>query len=116
MKKCSKCKEEKSLSEFSKDGQMKNGLSSRCRLCQSIERKQKRKDRTKEQIETEREYKRIYNSSEDRKATSKILMKRWAENNKDKIRSHADKYRFSDKGKDKIKEYKQSDACKKVEK
>lgn len=33
MKKCSRCKEEKSLTEFCKDRHEKDGLSSRCREC-----------------------------------------------------------------------------------
>lgn len=40
MKSCSRCKVKKSLSEFNKRQRAKDGLSHRCRLCQSVSHKQ----------------------------------------------------------------------------
>lgn len=53
MKACANCKETKSLSEFGKDCQKKDGLHSRCRKCVNIyskERKQQHYDRALEYL------------------------------------------------------------------
>jgi hypothetical protein len=62
-KKCTKCKEVKSLDEFSKDKRNKDGKQSRCKSCQkeyNIKNKDKRKAPTEEQKERRKKAKKIY--------------------------------------------------------
>lgn len=112
MKICSKCKKEKALSDFCKDKNRKSGLSPTCRECMSLARKEARRGWTEEEKERER----AYNRRPERKAAQAILARKWALRNKDKVRAGVDRYRLSEKGLKKRKEYKQSDAHKDSEK
>lgn len=81
LKKCFKCKAEKSIFEFSKDAQKSDGLSSRCRECNKT-------------------YKKLLASSQIK--TSKNYSKAWRQKNKEKVAAHSQKWR--DKNKEKIRE------------
>ena len=116
MKTCSTCKEEKSLSSFGIDSQQKSGLAPRCKECRSELRKEARIGRTEEEIIKEKEKEKEYRNRPERKAAQAIRTKAWALRNKDKVRDGVDRYRFSEKGLKKRKEYKKSDGHKESEK
>lgn len=79
---CSKCKLEKSLSEFTKSKHRRDGLNIKCKVCTRYENKQFR-----------------LNNPE----ISKLSSKKWYENNKDSRRITLKTYR--DLNKDKLREY-----------
>jgi hypothetical protein len=73
MKKCYKCKQIKSLQEFSKNSCRKDGLSSHCKSCHSMFRRQhyeRNKDKIYKQVAIKREeYKKWYNSLKNKPCT-----------------------------------------------
>jgi len=73
MKTCSKCKEEKELTEFYKDKSKKSGVMSQCKLC--------RKDKPK-----------YIRNTEDKIQSKRISCKKYREKNKEKISSYYKKY------------------------
>ena len=93
MKKCSKCKIEKELTEFYKDKAKKDGLRSDCKSCQKASHKAYR-EANKEKIKAK---KKAYREA------NKDKIKAYYEANKDKIKAQIKAYRESNK--DKIKAY-----------
>ena len=108
MKTCSTCKKEKSLSSFGIDRQQKSGLAPRCKECRSVLSKAVRKGWSEEEKEKER----AYNRTPKRKASNSIAVMKWANKNKDKMRAINDRYRFTEAGAKKRKEYKKSESGK----
>jgi hypothetical protein len=104
MKVCSKCKEEKELSEFSKDKNSKDSLCYKCKSCEKeyyyenqkkiLERTNKYKKDNKEKI---KEYRKKYNKNNK----EKII--KYRENNKEKLNEYLKKYYKNNK--EKHKEY-----------
>jgi hypothetical protein len=91
-KKCSKCKEEKSLDCFYKDKQKKDGHNSHCKVCELSSKKtyyKENKDKVKE----------YQKENKDKLKETRKLHK---EKNKDKLKDYSKKY--YEKNKDKIKE------------
>jgi len=88
MRTCTKCKEEKELSEFSKNGKY---LSSYCKPCHN-------------------EYQKEYRQSDTGKEIHKRGQKKYAQS--DAGKEYIKKYSQSDAGKEIQKKYQQSDACK----
>jgi hypothetical protein len=82
MKVCSKCKEEKELSLFSKDKKGKNGLFSFCKGCEKEYR-----ENNKEKI---KEYKKEYRENNEQKI--KEEQKEYRENNKEKLKKYSKEY------------------------
>ena len=72
MKICSRCKIEKSVSEFHKDKSKKDGLNNICKMCASEQDKKYRQAN----LEKKRE-----------------LTKKWKEANLEKVREHQKRYR-----------------------
>lgn len=89
---CSKCKEEKDLTEFGKNKSNKDGHQYYCNDCRRAYR-ENNKDKIKEQR------KREYERNKDRYL---IQAKAWYENNKDRVREN--KRRYRQENKDKIRE------------
>jgi hypothetical protein len=82
MKKCSKCKIEKDLTEFSKDRTRKDGLRCQCKSCV----KEYYKEYNKENKEYEKErWKKYYKENKEK-------IKKYREANKEKINKYHKKY------------------------
>ena len=79
MKKCSRCKIEKELTEFRENKTAKNGLRSECKSCEK-EYREKNKEREKEYREKNKE--RI-----------KEYVKEWYQQNKERVRERNKEYR-----------------------
>jgi len=94
MKKCSKCKIEKSYNNFHKDKTKKNGITSSCKDCHKIYNDNKRGYLTEEE-----KIKRL----ERGKLSRSEYLKKYNINNKERILDYAKKYR--ERNSDKIKEY-----------
>jgi hypothetical protein len=94
MKKCSKCKIEKSYDNFHKDKTKKNGITSSCKDCHKIYNDNKRGYLTEEE-----KIKRL----ERGKLSRSEYLKKYNINNKERLLDYAKKYRESNS--DKIKEY-----------
>ena len=94
MKKCSKCKIEKSYNNFHKDKTKKNGITSSCKDCHKIYNDNKRGYLTEEE-----KRKRL----ERGKLSRSEYLKKYNINNKERILDYTKKYRESNS--DKIKEY-----------
>ncbi len=91
MKKCSKCKIDKPLTEFRKDKRGKNGLSARCKICRNKQDKDWRiNNPEKKRLSDKRWY-------QNNKEKSKEYAKEWVEKNPEKrkkiLEKHAIKYR-----------------------
>jgi len=111
MKKCSKCKKEKPLGEFSKDKRNKDGLQYQCKACfKSYDKaryesnKHKRKAQSRAWHEANRDKSNA--SSKAWYEANKDKVKDYNKANKDKIKSKNKAYR--EKNKDKIKAYNKS--------
>jgi len=86
MKTCTKCKESKELSEFAKDCKIKSGLKSRCKACQTIDRREYR-ERNREKINADRKAYR-----ETHKEQLKASKDKWVNSNRDKVRAYNNQY------------------------
>ena len=82
MKKCTNCKVDKEITEFSKDKRRKDGMRSVCKLCQKEYRK-KNKDKIKEY------HKEHYKANKDKR---KERQKEYRKKNKDKINKSSKEY------------------------
>ena len=100
MKTCTKCKEEKELSLFSKQKKGKNGLRSYCKSCEK-EYRENNKEKIKEYRENNKEYFKEY--YENNKEKYKEKHKEYYENNKEKYKEYCKEYK--EKYKEKYKEY-----------
>jgi len=97
MKKCTKCKVDKEITEFSKDKQKKDGISLSCKLCSKEYHKEYHKENKNKIIEQKKEY---YKKNKDK---INKRHKEYRKENKDKInKCHKEYYK---ENKDKIKEY-----------
>ena len=85
MKKCTKCKVDKPLIDFSKDKYRKDGLESRCKVCKktsSRDHYQNNKEYYKEYgRENKQKIKDYYQNNKD---AFRVAQSRWQKNNKDK--------------------------------
>jgi len=108
MKSCSKCKEVKELVLFCKDNRKKDGVASSCKLCHSKANKAARLLMTDEQ----RQHERNIANTPARKKVHRESVRNWNSKNKDRIRVLTDRYRFSEKGIVKRKEYRSSQSHK----
>jgi len=90
---CSKCKVEKSLSEFCRDNHAKDGLRSTCRSCHSARAKQYRKDHKKETAERRRKY------HQENKEKISIRYKIYADAHKKEKAAYYKQYCQTDTGK-----------------
>ena len=107
MKKCSKCLQIKSLSEFGKASQNKDGLTYDCKSCGKEHRRQyKQKKLSEPRIcvrcnndcgdsshvsycrKCQRELDKIYASKPQRKAKKKASIKKWRQENKEEIKAY----------------------------
>jgi hypothetical protein len=95
MKKCSKCKVDKELSEFNKRTKAKDGLRRQCRFCENEYKKQNKENSKKTNA--------IYYLKNKEKMNKKG--KAWRDNNKNHRRTKGIEYRL--KNKDKITEYRE---------
>lgn len=82
MKKCTKCQIEKSLNEFSKDKQQKNGLSCWCKKCVNLKGKKWYVQNKEKHLKHAREYN-----------------KTWVQENREHIKEYGYNYRQNNKGK-----------------
>jgi len=105
MKVCTRCGVDRGINEFQKDKQKKDGLRPDCKPCRSATKKAERLAMT----EDDREKERAYNRTPDRKAQNARSSNKWGSKNKDKLRAMMDKYRLSERGMKKRKEYKKSE-------
>lgn len=96
MKKCSKCKIEKSLAEFSKNKSSKDGYNNQCKTCYK-EYQQNNKEKINENI---KEYQQL------NKDKLKEYRKEYYKSNKDKINTQTKQY--YQENKEKSKEYKKT--------
>ena len=106
MKKCSKCKKEKSFSEFSKRKSSKDGLHLNCKSCnkQYYEaNKEKIKQYQEENKERIAEYKKQYNESNKEKIAE--YFKQYQEANKERLVEYGKQYR--EENKERIKQYRE---------
>jgi hypothetical protein len=71
MKRCSKCKESKSLSCFGKSTRDKDGLKNRCKDCRKIERQQTKAKKSPDQIVADKE-------------KNRLVMRKWRSENKER--------------------------------
>jgi len=69
LKSCYVCKTKKELTEFYKDNTKSSGLSSKCKVCHGIDRNRKRKLK----LETEPEYRKLYNRKRTERKKRKML-------------------------------------------
>jgi hypothetical protein len=101
MKTCTRCKEEKELSDFYKNKNTKDGLTQSCKDCQLEQKKvyhQKNKEKfnkkSKEYYlknrEIELEKRKVY--YKENKVRIEKVKKEWYENNKDKVRKNKNEY------------------------
>lgn len=84
---CSRCKEEKSISEFSKDRNRKDGHNYQCADC-AKKRARKYREENREKV---REYDRKYREKNREKVRERS--RKYRENNQEKIREKHRKYR-----------------------
>jgi len=96
MKRCSKCKEWKDESEFSKLKSQKDGINYTCKQCAAIYYQN-----NKEKVKARSKKTRINNKQELKK-----YFKEYAENNREKIAEYQKEYRI--KNNEKTKEYRQT--------
>jgi hypothetical protein len=121
MKTCTKCKEEKDKSYFSKDSKSKDGRSYYCKKCLNENSKKWKKNNE----EKNKDYKKRYrqNNKEKEKKSHlvwwkkneekmKILHREWLQNNKDKTRKKAKEWNA--KNKDKLTSYRRKAKIKKM--
>jgi hypothetical protein len=107
MKKCSKCKEEKELTEFHKDSSKSSGLYPQCKHCKNefMSSKKDYYSKTREKYREENKEK-IYKSTKEwrgkNKEHRKDVYKSWLEKNKEKRAEYMKNWRSNNK--DKIKE------------
>ena len=104
MKKCSKCKEEKPLEEFSKCKRTKDGRRSDCKECQKqyhennrekiLERKKQYRENNREK---NKEWKR--KNHENKREKEKERRKQYHDNNKEKVLEQQKQYRENNKEK-----------------
>lgn len=104
MKKCSKCKEEKEISNFYKSKRYKDGLYPSCKDCgelyytNNIDRiKVRSKEYRALNDEKTKAYRIKYNR--EHKEKKKLSSKEWRENNKDKVREYYIQHLVKDKEK-----------------
>jgi hypothetical protein len=84
MKKCTKCQIEKSLNEFSKDKQQKNGLSCWCKKCVNLKGKKWYTQNKEKHLEYAREYNKTW--VQENREHIKEYGHGYRQNNKEKIR------------------------------
>ena len=87
MKICSRCKTEKSVSEFHKDKNKKDGLNNICKMC-AIEKGKKYRQANPEKVREQDKKYRQANLEKKRELT-----KKWKEANLEKVREHQKRYR-----------------------
>lgn len=92
MKKCGKCKEEKSKADFYRQKQAKDGYSGYCKDCSKIGVIEW-KEKNKEKISL---CKKMY--YEKNKESCNLNSKKWAENNKEKAMACSKRWREENKG------------------
>lgn len=98
MKTCIKCREEKSLEEFSKDGSVADGLRRYCKECAKIYRanyykNNREKELAQNAIWHEEHAEELLEYREGRKEISAIIGKRWNKANPEKRREYVKRYR-----------------------
>jgi len=118
MRVCSKCKEEKELSDFTKRTSSKDGLSSSCKKCNSVYKKlylqnngekiKKYKEKNKDKL---KEYSKNYRENNKNKIHE--YQKEYRENNKEKTRERSKKYVLENK--EKISDYRLKNKKKYIE-
>jgi len=86
-KKCSKCRKEKSVSEFHKDVTKNDGCHTFCKACT----KQKSKAYRENNLEKLKEKFRIWR--EENKEKARQFTKTWKDNNKDRIKEYSKEWR-----------------------
>jgi len=86
MKQCTKCKEEKELTEFHKCNQNSDGMQTRCKACRSLIAKQNREN----DPEKYRLIAQLYKTNNPEKV--RASKRKWAENNREKILAKNRKY------------------------
>ena len=104
MKKCSKCKEEKSFEEFSKHKRTKDGRQDRCRECQK-QYYENNKEKIKQYYDNNKE--KILEQSKQYRENNREKIREWYkqhyDNNREKIREKNKQYRENNR--EKIKQY-----------
>lgn len=94
MKKCTKCGEEKPLSDYPPDKRVKSGVQARCRKCIATvmaEHREKNPENQKQIL------KRYYENNKDK---VKARVKEYAEANADKVRERYHRWLKSDRGRE----------------
>lgn len=94
MKRCSKCKIEKELSEFHKNKRMKDGLAYRCKACNKERLKKYYQDNAEHIKERNKEYNRKW--YQDNVKYRKERMKQYNQNNKERINKYLKQRRQTD--------------------
>jgi hypothetical protein len=107
-KKCTKCNQEKPLSEFHKDKRGRLGRRPKCKTCETEQKKRWRQENKDKVAEREKQYyqenkdkiaerkKQYYQENKDKVAEQK---KRWRQKNKDKIAEQMKRWRQENKDK-----------------
>jgi hypothetical protein len=115
MKVCAKCKEEKKLTEFSKDKTKKDGFQYKCKSCVNQYHKANKeqiREKQKQWIENNKEYyKEYYQANKERKKEyDKKYRKEYYQANKEKAKEHNKEYYQANKEriKEGYKEYKRN--------
>lgn len=107
MKKCSKCLQTKSINEFGKQSKSKDGLTHHCKSCRNEHLRQYKQKKLSEPRtctrcnndcgdsshvsycrNCQRELDKIYTSKPERKAKKKASIKKWRQENKEKIKAY----------------------------
>jgi hypothetical protein len=105
MKKCSKCKIEKELTEFSKDRRSKDGLQNKCKFCNKEYHKKyyqankeyrkkyykENKEKIKKYYQANKEYRKKYYKE------NKEKIKKYYQANKERLKERSKKYREANK-------------------
>lgn len=91
MKTCSKCKENKDLSEFRKDAKSKDGHQWSCKTCYRI----KKSNRSQEEKDIERTKNQLWNNNNKEKL--KEVKKAWKEEKREKVRTYEKEWHSNNK-------------------
>ena len=100
IKVCSRCKEEKPITEFSKDKSTKDGHRSNCKVCRRKSQKKYYEDNREKERARSKKY--IENNPEKRKGTQK----KYRKNNREKIKDYQKKYREDNQEKVRLQRFK----------
>lgn len=83
---CSKCGEEKPLTEYNKDKRLKSGLRAACRVCDKARNKKYREENRERAIAASKKWR------EENREKARAQSKKWKNENREKVRAHKRKW------------------------